>query len=54
MIIEQCRDVGCYYGVETETFGNFLCVSSCMKHTSYQVTIARLREVLFSFSEKGE
>jgi len=53
MIIEQCRAVGCYYGVETETFGNFHC-GMYETHKLPDDVIARLREVNFSFSENGE
>jgi len=53
MIIEQCRAVDCYYGVETETFGNWLCEMYQLNKLPSDI-IARLRVIDFSFSEKGE
>ena len=53
MIIEQMRTVGCYYGVETETFGNYL-GHLYVTNELPDVFIARLREVNFPFSVEGE
>ena len=53
MIIEQMRTVGAYYGVETDTFGNFLC-GLYETHKLPDDDIARLRAVNFPFSDKGE
>ena len=53
MIIEQCRAVRCNYGVETITTANFLRVLY-VTHKLPSDVMARLQEVDFSFSEKGE
>ena len=53
MIIEQVRANGFYFGIETETFGNYLCEMYQLNKLPSDI-IARLRENNFSFSEKGE
>ena len=53
MIIEQVRANGFFFGIETETFGNYLCELYQLNKLPSDV-IARLRENNFSFSEKGE
>ena len=53
MIIEQVCANGFFFGVETETFGNYLCEMYQLNKLPSDV-IARLRENNFSFSEKGE
>jgi len=53
MIIEQVRANGFYYGIELETFGNYL-GELYVTHNLPNAVIARLREVKFPFSEDGE
>ena len=53
MIIEQVRANGFFFGVEHETFGNYLCEMYQQDKLPSDV-IARLRVNNFSFSEKGE
>ena len=53
MIIEQVRANGFFFGIETETFGCWLCEMYQLNKLPSDV-IARLRENNFSFSEKGE
>ena len=53
MIIEQVRANGFFFGVETETFGCWLCEMYQLNKLPSDI-IARLREVKFPFSEDGE
>ena len=53
MIIEQVRANGFYFGIETETFGNYL-GELYVTHNLPNAVLARLREVKFPFSEDGE
>ena len=53
MIIEQVRANGFYFGVELNTFGQFLCELYVARRLPDDV-IARLEEVDFPFAEEGE
>jgi hypothetical protein len=53
LITEQMRANGCYFGVETLAFGDFLCALNITKQLSEDI-LARLRGVKFPFSWKGE
>ena len=53
MIIEQVRANGFYFGIETETYGNYL-GELYVTHNLPNAVLDRLREVKFPFSEDGE
>ena len=53
MIIEQVRANGFYFGIETETYGNYL-GELYVTYNLPNAVLARLREVKFPFSEDGE
>ena len=53
LITEQMRANGCYFGIRTLAFGDFLCALYITKQLSEDV-LARLEAVAFPFSGKGE